>query len=77
MSEQSLKEVVVDPVDIEKLESVLDSLMYVNRTNGTVFMPKDSKDTKVFLLSKIVKYLEAVIETAVEENPRGAKYYDL
>lgn len=77
MSEQSLKEVVVDPVDIEKLESVLDSLMYVNRTNGTVFMPKDSKDIKVFLLSEIVKYLESVIETAVEENPRGAKYYNL
>ena len=73
----SEKEVVIDPIDIGKLESVLDSLMYVNRTNGTVFMPKDSKDIKVFLLSEIVKYLQSVIETAVEENPRGAKYYNL
>jgi hypothetical protein len=71
------KQIVVDPVDIGKLESVLDNLMYVNRTNGTVFMPEDSKDIKPFLLSEIVKYLESVIETAVEENPQGAKYYRL
>jgi len=77
MSEETNKKVVIDPVDIGKLESVLDNLMYVNRTNGTVFMPEDSKDIKPFLLSEIVKYLESVIETAVEENPQGAKYYNL
>ena len=71
------KQIVVDPVDIGKLESVLDNLMYVNRTNGTVFMPEDSKDIKPFLLSEIRKYLQSVIETAIEENYAKAEYYRL
>ncbi len=73
----SEKEVVIDPIDIGKLESVLDNLMYVNRSSATVFMPEDSEDIKPFLLSEIVKYLQSVIDRAIEENPQGAKYYKL
>ena len=71
------KQIVVDPVDIGKLESVLDNLMYVDRSGAFAIYPEDTKDLKAFLLKEIAKYLQSVIETEIEENPEGAKYYRL
>ncbi len=71
------KQIVVDPVDIGKLERVLDNLMYVDRSRGCVLFPVDTKNLKAFLLKEISNYLQSVIETEIEENPEGAKYYRL
>lgn len=77
MSEQSLKEVVVNHDDIEKLETALDCIMYVARTGGHVFMPEDKKDFKPFLLSEIKRFLNEAIEDCIQENPEGAEIYKL
>jgi|TARA_R100000808_G_scaffold19255_1_gene41867 hypothetical protein len=71
------KQIVVDPVDIGKLTRVLDNLMYVDRSGAFAIFPEDTKDLKAFLLKEISKYLQSVIETEIEENPEGAKYYRL
>ena len=71
------KEIGEKQLDIVKLESVLDNLMYVDRSNALVVMPENSEDVKPFLLSNIKKYLESVIKTVVQEDPERAKYYDL
>lgn len=71
------KEIDEKQLDILKLESVLDNLMYVDRSNALVVMPENSEDVKPFLLSNIKKYLESVIKTVVQEDPERAKYYDL
>lgn len=71
------KEIDEKQLDILKLESVLDNLMYVDRSNALIVMPENSEDVKPFLLSNIKKYLESVIKTVVQEDPERAKYYDL
>jgi len=71
------KEIGEKQLDILKLESVLDNLMYVDRSNALVVMPENSEDVKPFLLSNIKKYLESVIKTVVQEDPERAKYYEL
>ena len=71
------KEIGEKQLDILKLESVLDNLMYVDRSNAFIVMPENSEDVKPFLLSNIKKYLESVIKTVVQEDPERAKYYDL
>lgn len=71
------KEIDEKQLDILKLESVLDNLMYVDRSNALIVMPENSEDVKPFLLSNIKKYLESVIKTVVQEDPERAKYYEL
>ncbi len=71
------KEIGEKQLDILKLESVLDNLMYVDRSNALIVMPENSEDVKPFLLSNIKKYLESVIKTVVQEDPERAKYYEL
>jgi hypothetical protein len=51
--------------------------MYVDRSGAFAIFPEDTKDLKAFLLKEISKYLQSVIETEIEENPEGAKYYRL
>lgn len=71
------KEIDEKQLDVLKLESVLDNLMYVDRSHALIVMPENSEDVKPFLLSNIKKYLESVIKTVVQEDPERAKYYEL
>ncbi len=71
------KEIGEKQLDILKLESVLDNLMYVDRSNALVVMPENSEDVKPFLLSNIKKELESVVKSVDQEDPERAKYYEL